>query len=144
MVYISKVYPRSGDTGQPSFGGRDSGRKTIGPPIATVGLPDAVQPVRSTASHRARAKPSAAGRVHHRFNRTLREEALNHFLFLSFGHIRRVLDEYARYYNGARPSQATHAIPAPYPALREPPPVDGKVVALPVLGGNHHDYRIVA
>ncbi len=51
---------------------------------------------------------------------------------------------YIAYYNGARPSQATHAIPAPYPALREPPPAEGKVVALPVLGGVHHDYRLVA
>ena len=48
------------------------------------------------------------------------------------------------YYNGARPSQATHAIPAPYPELTEPPPTEGKRVALPVLGGVQHDYRLVA
>ena len=79
-----------------------------------------------------------------RFNRTLREEALNHFIFLSVDHIRRVVAEYIRYYNGARPSQAIHGIPDPYPELRQPPPPDGKLVALPVLGGVQHDYRLVA
>ena len=43
-----------------------------------------------------------------------------------------------------RPSQAIDAIPDPYPELRGPPPRTGKVVALPVLGGLHHDYRRVA
>ena len=79
-----------------------------------------------------------------RFNRTLREEALNHFVFLGVGHIRRVVQEYVRYYNGARPSQAIHGIPDPYPELKEPPPAKGRLLALPVLGGVHHDYRLVA
>ena len=37
-----------------------------------------------------------------RFNRTLREEALNHFIFLSIDHIRRVVAEYIGYYNRGR------------------------------------------
>ena len=49
-----------------------------------------------------------------------------------------------RYYNGARPSQATHAIPAPYPELQQPPAKTGKLIALPVLGGVQHDYRRAA
>jgi hypothetical protein len=76
--------------------------------------------------------------------RTLREEALHHFIFLTADHIRRVVREYVRYYNGARPSQAIHAIPDPYPELRQPPPKAGKLLALPVLGGIQHDYRLVA
>ena len=80
-----------------------------------------------------------------RFNRTLREEALNHFIFLSVDHIRRVVAEYIRYfYNRGRPSQAIHGIPDPYPELRQPPPPAGKLAALPVLGGVQHDYRLVA
>ena len=79
-----------------------------------------------------------------RFVRTLREEALNHFIFLSVDHVRRAVAEYVRYYNGARPSQAIHAIPDPYPELRQPPPRHGKLMALPVLGGILHDYRLVA
>ena len=79
-----------------------------------------------------------------RFARTLREEALNHFIFLNGDHIRRVVAEFVRYYNGGRPSQAIHAIPDPYPELREPLPKEGKLIALPVLGGIQHDYRLAA
>ena len=71
-----------------------------------------------------------------RFVRTLREEALDHFIFLSEDHIRRVVNEYIRYYNRARPSQAIHGIPDPYPELKEPPLHPGRLVALPVLGGS--------
>jgi len=87
--------------------------------------------------------PNASPHIE-RFVRTLREEALNHFIFLSVDHIRRVVIEYVRYYNGARPSQAIHAIPDPYPELRQPPSRRGKLIALPVLGGVLHDYRLVA
>ena len=87
--------------------------------------------------------PNASPHVE-RFNRTLREEALNHFIFLSVDHIRRVVAEYICYYNGGRPSQAIHRIPDPYPELRQPPPPAGELVALPVLGGVQHDYRFVA
>jgi len=87
--------------------------------------------------------PNATPHVE-RWVRTLREEALNHFLFLSVDHIRRVVADYVGYYNGARPSQALHAIPDPYPELRHPPPRTGKLVALPVLGGVLHDYRRAA
>ncbi len=79
-----------------------------------------------------------------RFMRTLREEALDHFIFLSADHIRRVTIAYVRYYNGARPSQAIHGIPDPYPELRQPPPSAGTLVALPILGGIQHDYRLAA
>ncbi len=79
-----------------------------------------------------------------RFVRTLREEALDHFIFLGINHIRRVVTEYIRYYNGAHPSQAIHGIPDPYPALQQPQPKNGKLVALPVLGDIHHDCRLAA
>jgi len=79
-----------------------------------------------------------------RFNRTLREEALNHFVFLNAKHVLRVCREYVQFYNRARPSQALHAIPAPYPELQKPPRTNGTLVALPVLGGVQHDYRRAA
>jgi len=79
-----------------------------------------------------------------RFNRTFREDALNHFIFLGINHIRNVAAEFIEYYNRARPSQAIHGIPDPYPELRQPPPAKGKLIALPVLGGIHHDYRLAA
>ena len=87
--------------------------------------------------------PNATPHVE-RLVRTLREEALDHFIFLSADHIRRVLSEFVRHYNGWRPSQAIHGIPAPYPELQEPPPKNGELVALPVLGGLIHDYRLAA
>jgi putative transposase len=79
-----------------------------------------------------------------RFNRTLREDALNHFVFFGVRHIRHVIAEFIAYYNGARPSQAIHGIPQPYPELKEPPVANGRLVARPVLGGLHHDYRLAA
>jgi len=87
--------------------------------------------------------PNASPHVE-RFIRTLREDALEHFIFLNPDHIRRVVTEYVRYYNRARPSQAIHGIPDPYPELKQPPPAAGTLVALPVLGGVQHDYRLVA
>jgi len=49
-----------------------------------------------------------------------------------------------RHYNGGRPSQAIHGIPAPYPELQKRLPEHGKLVALPVLGALIHDYRLAA
>ena len=79
-----------------------------------------------------------------RLNRTLREEALNHFIFLDVKHVLRVCREFAEFYDRARPSQALHAIPDPYPQLRKPLPKKGKLFGLPVLGGVQHDYRLAA
>jgi putative transposase len=79
-----------------------------------------------------------------RFNLTLRTEALDHFIFLSVRHILAVCGEFVAYYNRARPSQALHAIPDPYPELRNPPKETGYVEARPVLGGLIHDYRRAA
>ena len=56
--------------------------------------------------------PNANAHVE-RFHRTLRQGALDHFIFLSAGHVRRVVPEFVEYYNRARPSQATHSIPDP-------------------------------
>ena len=87
--------------------------------------------------------PNASPHVE-RFLRTLRQEALDHFLFLTVAHLRRVVHTYVAYDNGGRPSQAIHAIPAPYPELRAAPSAAGTLSALPVLGGVHHDYRLAA
>jgi hypothetical protein len=67
-----------------------------------------------------------------------------HFIFLNASHVRRGAREFMEYYNHARPSQATHAIPDPYPELLNEPHSSGKLIALPVLGGVQHDYRLAA
>ncbi len=93
--------------------------------------------------------PNANSHVE-RFHRTLREDALNHFIFLNASHVRRVAREFIEYDNRARPSQGrkrsfrVHAIPDAYPELLERPPAGGKLIALPVLGGVQHDYRLAA
>ena len=48
-----------------------------------------------------------------RFNRTLREEALNHFVFFGEAHVYRVVSEYIRFFHGARPHQELCGIPDP-------------------------------
>ena len=87
--------------------------------------------------------PNANARVE-RFHRTLREDALNHFIFLNAAHVGWVVREFIEFYNRARPSQATHAIPDPYPELLEKPTAGGELIALPILSGVQHDYRLAA
>ncbi len=82
-----------------------------------------------------------------RFAGTLRQECLDHFLFLSEDHLRRVVAEFVRYYNEARPRQGIQAIPAPSPSDAVPAPVDtgcACLIARSILGGLHHDYRLAA
>ena len=69
---------------------------------------------------------------------------LDHFLFFGERHVLRVVREYVRYYNGARCHQGIGTIPDPYDELRATPLPTGRIVALPVLGGVHHDYRRAA
>ena len=64
--------------------------------------------------------------------------------FLNERHDGRVCRDFVEYYNRARPSQATGAIPDPYPELCESVGEGGEVIALPVLGGVQHDYRRAA
>lgn len=87
--------------------------------------------------------PHAAPHVE-RFVRTLREEAMDHFIFRNADHVRRVVAECAHHSNGPRPSQAIHAIPDPYPQWKEPRHEPGRLLALPVLAGGIHDDRLAA
>jgi len=80
-----------------------------------------------------------------RFLGSVRRECLDHVVVLSEGHLRRVLREYVDdYFNAARPHQGlSQKIPAP--VVTRSLAVDRRtVVALPFLGGLHHDYRFAA
>ena len=76
---------------------------------------------------------------------SVRRECLDHLLILHEQHLSRVLQAYVAYFNRARPHQGLYQqIPDPLAAALSADARDGPILALPVLGGLHHDYRQVA
>jgi putative transposase len=78
-----------------------------------------------------------------RFVGTLRRECLDHMLIFGEGHLRKVLAEYARHYNGHRPHQALQQEP---PLRRPSQTVDiaARIERKEILGGLISEYRRVA
>ncbi len=80
-----------------------------------------------------------------RFLGSVRRECLDHILILGEAHLRRVLREYARYFNQDRPHQGlAQRIPAPPEAGARCPVTTGRVRVAPILGGLHHTYVLAA
>jgi len=79
-----------------------------------------------------------------RFIGTLRRELLDRILVWNERQLRAAIAEYTRWYNAGRVHQGIHGIPDPPPQLAGETPGDGRLVAKPVCGGLHHDYRLVA
>jgi len=74
----------------------------------------------------------------------VRRECVDHVLVLGERHLRRVLAEYVGHFNHARPHQALdQRTPTAVGIATRHPPTDAgrRIVALPVLGGLHHEYR---
>ena len=79
--------------------------------------------------------------VGERFAGSQRREALDHVLLLDDRHLQNFAQQYVRYFNKARPHQGIGQ------RIPDGPVKDnhaGKVIAIPVLGGLHHDYRRAA
>lgn len=87
--------------------------------------------------------PNAAAHIE-RLIGTLRRECLDHLLIWNEGHLRCLLKEFINHYNRGRVHQGLNGIPDPDPALTGPKPLCGSLVAIPVLNGLHHDYRLAA
>ena len=88
-----------------------------------------------------------ANAIIERFQRSVRQECLDHLLLLGEGHLRRALAEYVTYFNQARPHQGRGQrvpVPTARPTPRPTESTGGDVIAIPVLGGLHHAYRRAA
>src|SRR5450755_2380180 len=78
-----------------------------------------------------------------RFVGTLRRECLDHLLLTGEQHLRRVLDEYGRHYNGRRPQPALEQ----RPPLREPGhaiDITARIERRKAVGGLISEYRRAA
>ena len=69
---------------------------------------------------------------------TIRRECTDHIIALGEDHLRRVLREYAGYYNTQRPHGSLDAN-SPIPRCIECG--GGDIISTPVLNGLHHTYR---
>lgn len=80
-----------------------------------------------------------------RFLGSVKRKCLDHFLIFHEKQLYQLLMRYVLYFHQARPHQGPgHRIPASQvlspPLLNQP----NQVIAFPVLGGLHHDYRRTA
>ena len=80
---------------------------------------------------------------------TMRRECLDWLIPIHEGHLRGILREWVSHYNRGRPHASLGpGIPGPLAELTELPsnghrlPEHVRVVATPILGGLHHEYRL--
>ncbi|MCP5089793.1 MAG: integrase [Gammaproteobacteria bacterium] len=73
---------------------------------------------------------------------SIRRECLNHVIIMNERHLRRQLKSYSIYYHEARTHLSVDK-QSSVPRSIEPPE-QGKVVAIPRVGGLHHVYRRAA
>jgi len=103
----------------------------------------------TAAGMRILASPPQARRANaicERMIGTLRRELLDRVLIVNEHHLRRVLTEYLRHYNAARPHRALGQL-APAQAHARPPQINlakYRIRRKQVLGGLTHEYQIAA
>jgi transposase InsO family protein len=85
-----------------------------------------------------------ANSICERYLGSVRRECLDHIIILSERHLLATLRAYVRYFNTGRPHQGL-AQRIPCPPSEAPEHCDGaRIVAVPILGGLHHEYRWAA
>ena len=67
---------------------------------------------------------------------SIRRESLDHLIVFDEAHLRRVLKNYASYYNQVRTHLSLHKNT---PHFRCPQKL-GQITSIPILGGLHHQY----
>ncbi len=130
---------------QPKYLIRDNDRK-FGPAFSRVARASGIKQLRIAY------KAPKMNAVCERLLGSVRREYLDHMLILNERRLHELIMKYVRYYNRSRPHQGIgQAIPELTRGQENPPAQEwleataaGKVVALPVLGGLHHDYRRAA
>jgi putative transposase len=86
-----------------------------------------------------------ANAVCERFLRSVRQECLDHLLILQEKQLQHVIKAYVVYFNQARPHQGiAQQIPDLSGSANSSHHSGNKVIARPVMGGLHHDYRWAA
>jgi transposase InsO family protein len=114
---------------------RDNDNK-FGPCFARVATTSTIE-ILKTPYHAPRANA-----ICERFLRSVRQECLDYLFIFHEKQLQRVLNQYMAYFNQARPHQGIRQqLPEP---SRSSHHVGGKVIAVPILGGLHHDYQWVA
>jgi putative transposase len=74
-----------------------------------------------------------------RFIGSIRRECLDHVIVLGERHLQRLLQQYLHYYHGWR-THLSLAMDCPVPRPIHPPE-QGRVIAVPEVGGLHHHYE---
>src|SRR5258706_7833291 len=122
----------------PTYLIRDNDGK-FGPCFARVATTSAIEILR-TPYHAPRANA-----VCERFMRSVRQECLDHMLIFREKQLQRVLNRYVAYFNQARPHQCIQQqLPEPKRSSLSSHCAADKVMAVPILGGLHHDYQRAA
>ena len=138
-AWVAQQFREATPFGQtPRFLIRDNDSK-FGPLFARVASSSGIE-VLKTPFHAPRANAYCE-----RFLGSVRRECLDHLLILHEQQLSRVLQAYVAYFNQARPHQGLQQqIPDPPASARPAEARDGPILAVPVLGGLHHDYRRAA
>ena len=117
---------------------RDNDSK-FGSCFARVATTSAIE-ILKTPFHAPRANA-----ICERYLRRVRQECLDHLFILHKKQLQRVLNQYISYFNHARPHQGIQQqVPEPSKSSLSSHQTGDKVIAIPRVGGLHHDYQWVA